>query len=493
MVGVIASYVRTALVAIVAGVASAGRAAARRRGRFAAAQVAPSAWLVLVLAGGYGATLLAGDVDPMAKDRAQSLANPFTDDSVRTRLKTWDRSLDKLGARAARHRRRARSGARRSSAGGTRSTRTAATSRSCRSRASWAASCSSSRWWGRLRCAGAGWPGPGRLSRPVGVAALDGVHSLPGPLPDGRVHRTARKGVRVDAAGGCDLGRVRAMNGRLNIAALALAVALLAVGPLALTLARAPDYRSSAAITLDESNPSSAYLPGAESLVAKPLQVSDLQRQVAKRVDWFNSPNDLDESVSVRERRDPDGRAFVVTARGPSPKEAQELAQVTAVRLRDAAEAAARFTQPLQLQRIRKALSRTGAPDAERDELLRRRTEIAKSVRTSQPIFDTTVGVATLSSRAHRRPRARRPAREQAASPRPGMGRGRRNGAGRRACPVGARLELPAPRGRSGGPGGQPAARLELTFPVWARASTVRFPLAGWTVRDYGGPPRCSP
>lgn len=188
------------------------------------------------------------------------------------------------------------------------------------------------------------------------------------------------------------------MNGRLNIAALALAVALLAVGPLALTLARAPDYRSSAAITLDESNPSSAYLPGAESLVAKPLQVRDLQRQVAKRVDWFNSPNDLDESVSVRERRDPDGRAFVVTARGPSPKEAQELAQVTAVRLRDAAEAAARFTQPLQLQRIRKALSRTGATDAERDELLRRRTEIAKSVRTSQPIFDTTVGVATLSS-----------------------------------------------------------------------------------------------
>jgi O-antigen ligase len=52
--------------------------------------------VVLVLAGGYAATLLAGDVDPVAKYRAEALADPFDDYSVEMRLELWDRTLDRV-------------------------------------------------------------------------------------------------------------------------------------------------------------------------------------------------------------------------------------------------------------------------------------------------------------------------------------------------------------------------------------------------------------
>jgi O-Antigen ligase len=98
MTGVIASYVRTALVATVVGVAAlavvllAGSRVPR------ALKVATAAMVVLVLAAGYEATLLAGNVDPVAKHRAETLANPFTEYSVTERLKIWDRALDRVVA-----------------------------------------------------------------------------------------------------------------------------------------------------------------------------------------------------------------------------------------------------------------------------------------------------------------------------------------------------------------------------------------------------------
>ncbi len=52
--------------------------------------------IVLVLAGGYGATLVAGTADKKAGDRAASLLNPLSDESVQTRFDTWEVSLDKL-------------------------------------------------------------------------------------------------------------------------------------------------------------------------------------------------------------------------------------------------------------------------------------------------------------------------------------------------------------------------------------------------------------
>jgi hypothetical protein len=98
MTGIIASYVRTALVAVVAGaillaaILLLGEEAGRRRRSFAVGLV------VLVLGGGYAATLLAAEINPEARDRAQGLVNPFTDESVTARLETWGKSLENVAS-----------------------------------------------------------------------------------------------------------------------------------------------------------------------------------------------------------------------------------------------------------------------------------------------------------------------------------------------------------------------------------------------------------
>jgi O-antigen ligase len=96
MVAVIASYVRTALVAVVAGtlmlaaLMAMGAGVSPRRRRYAAGLI------VLVLLGGYGATLVAGTADERAERRAESLLNPLEDESVQTRFDTWKASLEKV-------------------------------------------------------------------------------------------------------------------------------------------------------------------------------------------------------------------------------------------------------------------------------------------------------------------------------------------------------------------------------------------------------------
>jgi len=178
------------------------------------------------------------------------------------------------------------------------------------------------------------------------------------------------------------------------MAALAVGVILLAVGPLALTLARAADYRSSTTVSLNTENPSTQYLQRPERFVSEPLEVEDVQRDVAREVGWFDAPDDLPDYVTVSQGGPGE---LVVTAKAATPDEARELAEVTAALLIDAAEASARFTQPLQLQRIRRALRRDGLSAAEREELLRRRAEIAASVRERQPIFVAEVSPASLA------------------------------------------------------------------------------------------------
>jgi O-antigen ligase len=96
LVGVIASYVRTALVAVAAGAVALVALLIFGRGVSRTFKLAAAGLAVVVLAGGYAATLVAGDVDPLAKDRAKSLLNPFTDYSVETRYKTWERTLKKV-------------------------------------------------------------------------------------------------------------------------------------------------------------------------------------------------------------------------------------------------------------------------------------------------------------------------------------------------------------------------------------------------------------
>jgi O-Antigen ligase len=95
MTGIVGSYVRTALAAVVVGAGlltalllgtTSGRA--RRRGAFGVVVVA------VVLFGGYAAALYAGSANPATKWRAESLAHPFTDYSVTNRLDLWGHTLD---------------------------------------------------------------------------------------------------------------------------------------------------------------------------------------------------------------------------------------------------------------------------------------------------------------------------------------------------------------------------------------------------------------
>ena len=84
------------LVAIVAGIGAlialllSSPDVSRRRRAYAIALT------VVVLVGGYGAVLAAGTVDEAAKERADSLRNPFADESVKDRFSTWGDSLEKV-------------------------------------------------------------------------------------------------------------------------------------------------------------------------------------------------------------------------------------------------------------------------------------------------------------------------------------------------------------------------------------------------------------
>ena len=129
----------------------------------------------------------------------------------------------------------------------------------------------SSRCWGPWslcwRPAGAR-RSPRRARRRRGA---DGLRRVPGALPHGRVHRATRA---RRWSGRCSASRPGTRSGvsrRANIGALAVGVILLAVGPLALTLARAADYRSSTTVSLDADNPSTAYLRAPVRFVAEPL------------------------------------------------------------------------------------------------------------------------------------------------------------------------------------------------------------------------------
>jgi O-antigen ligase len=96
MIGVIASYVRTALVAVVAGAIALAGMLIGGSGVSRRLKLLATGLVIALVAGGYGATLLAGEVDPIAEERAESLADPFSDYSVTERLKTWERSFERV-------------------------------------------------------------------------------------------------------------------------------------------------------------------------------------------------------------------------------------------------------------------------------------------------------------------------------------------------------------------------------------------------------------
>jgi hypothetical protein len=191
---------------------------------------------------------------------------------------------------------------------------------------------------------------------------------------------------------------------RLNLTALWIAVALVAVGPLVLTLLRAEDYRSSATISFDDSNPSAADLPRTgpgspgRRLIATPLTAPELQKAMAKQVGWFDTQS-LPDYVSVETRETDSRPVFVVTARGPGPEEAHELALAASRSLNQTADGRARFVRPLQLKLLRTALrGDEDLSDAERANLRERITQLAAAIRVNKRVFAAEPTEPTLAT-----------------------------------------------------------------------------------------------
>jgi hypothetical protein len=96
MIGIVASMVRTALVAVAGGALALAVLLVGARGVSTRLKLISVGLVVAVLAAGYGSAQLAGNVNWLAKGRAESLLHPFSDYSVTMRVKKWHRALDQL-------------------------------------------------------------------------------------------------------------------------------------------------------------------------------------------------------------------------------------------------------------------------------------------------------------------------------------------------------------------------------------------------------------
>jgi O-antigen ligase len=88
--------VRTALVAVVGGALALALLLVGARGVSLRLKLVSVGLVMAVLAAGYASAQVAGNVNWLAKDRAESLAHPFSDYSVTTRVKKWKRTLERV-------------------------------------------------------------------------------------------------------------------------------------------------------------------------------------------------------------------------------------------------------------------------------------------------------------------------------------------------------------------------------------------------------------
>jgi hypothetical protein len=95
-VAVVGSYVRTGLVAVAAGAAVMAAMSASDRGQPWRRRFLPLALVVLLAGAGYLGSLLTSDASDLAKQRSEGLKDPLADESLKIRLETWERVLDKI-------------------------------------------------------------------------------------------------------------------------------------------------------------------------------------------------------------------------------------------------------------------------------------------------------------------------------------------------------------------------------------------------------------
>jgi hypothetical protein len=94
-VGILMSYVRIAIVAFGIGTAVLAVLLVAGHGTPRRVRLVAIAMTLVVGAGGYAAALAAGGVSTTAERRAQGLTDPFGDESLRVRWRTWKRSAEK--------------------------------------------------------------------------------------------------------------------------------------------------------------------------------------------------------------------------------------------------------------------------------------------------------------------------------------------------------------------------------------------------------------
>lgn len=385
MIGIVASYVRTALVAVVAGVLLLAlftvfaRGSDRRRKAYAVGLV------LLVLGGGAGAALLAGDVAPEARERAKSLlTDPFGDPSVKARLDTWDKTLDQVGEEPL--------GAGLGTVGrATLEGRRAVTT--------------DNSYVKILREQGipggflfvAGLLGMtialvlrylrlGPAHSPVGVAALAGFVSflvlmLTGETIEfpGKMLAWTLLGVATWEALGAapaatpvrGLSRIEVPRRAVPLAATC-AVAGLVVA-LLLTLPREDEYRSSAVISLPTAGfdePEQAAAVGL-SLSRATLDGEAFQERVARRVEYMH-PADIPRQVQISYRRIPQGYRYRLTATASNLADTRDLARATLPALRALGVFHAVAKKRFKTERLSRALAQPGLSKARARQLRRR-------------------------------------------------------------------------------------------------------------------------
>jgi O-Antigen ligase len=410
MTGIIASYVRTALVAVVAGAAllaillMLGSHAQPRRKVYAVGVV------ILVLGGGYAATLVAAEVSPIARERAKSLADPFQDQSVTERLDTWQDSLEKVADEPF------------GTGVGTVGRATLRERRATTTDSSYVKVLQEQGVPGGLLfivglaglfvAAAIRFARLGLTRRPLGIAALAGFGGFlvlmlmgeyieqPGKLlawtllgvatweawgrEEGATHRSSPSGLDLRERLGALLGRAK----RLPAPAVALVAVCIAVAGLTavgLTASREKNYRATATLSLPVAGVSDPT--GTATVATKLLQATfdnrDFQEGLADRID-FLQPADVADRLTLTSRRVGDEWEFSLTATGPTIPQTREFARAARATLVVLSTFRAQFMKQDELKRMREQIADPSLETGQR-QALRRELRALRRAPLEQP------------------------------------------------------------------------------------------------------------
>lgn len=184
-------------------------------------------------------------------------------------------------------------------------------------------------------------------------------------------------------------------------------LAVLALGPLVLTLLRADDYHGSVTVAFAPAVRDGIPLVRNADVLSQlqgPLRSRRVQRQVASEAPSLPSPKQLPDYVSIDQRRQAGAPVFVIKARGPTPEEARQLGEAVAEAATPIVGPAVRLVEYAALGRFKDRLREGAYTPAERQrvrnlqrELQRQGDAIFASEITPGPLADKKLGDRVLS------------------------------------------------------------------------------------------------